>query len=449
MNVALPIPSSTLLRHALVEAWHDHLLHVILVIFLALAFAWNFVTPVFEAPDEPDHLQYVLFVADEGRLPDLQTDIQRAGIESPQPPLYYFIMGAVVRLSGVSHPYIHPVRNPDFDFDPVKGAANYYIPVTDTYNYVHLLRGFSTIFGLIVVICTYLTAALLGATRLLRLGATSLTAFLPQFTFISSAVSNDLLTAAVTSVTIVWLLYLIQLKTPRGRQTIICGALTGLAFLGKSHVIFLLPFAIVMFMFTNTNGHKQLLKDIVWSAAGFLLISMWYLIHNQLRYGDFTAVNMQAAIVPDLVVRKTLLEPGGRMSIGVALPLLLFKSFLGAFGWMKLFLPGVFYQAFAILWLCALVGVVRGVFKKNWDRVREGLIFAPLMAFLVIVYINFTFLAPQGRYFFPELAIISVIFVFGIAELPAIMRRSLFVAAPLFLLLANVYSLWYVASVYQ
>lgn len=104
------------LRDAWAITWRDRSLYLILLIYLILSVAWNFVTPIFEAPDEPDHLQYVLFVAETGQRPDLRLDINRAGIEAPQPPLYYFLMGGVARVSGLAIPFTHPRPNPNFDF---------------------------------------------------------------------------------------------------------------------------------------------------------------------------------------------------------------------------------------------------------------------------------------------------------------------------------------------
>ncbi len=87
---AQKITPSTL-RDALDLAVHDRVLYVIPFVFIGLALVWNYTTPIFEAPDEPDHLQYILFIAAEGHRPDLQTDVQQAGIESPQPPLFLLL----------------------------------------------------------------------------------------------------------------------------------------------------------------------------------------------------------------------------------------------------------------------------------------------------------------------------------------------------------------------
>lgn len=116
---------------------------------------------------------------------------------------------------------------------------------------------------------------------------------------------------------------------------------------------------------------------------------------------------------------------------------------------MKLYLPSVFYQVWGLLWLGALVGMGKGVLRRNYSRLQQLLVCAPVMAFVVIAYVNLTFTAPQGRYFFPDLVIISIIFVMGITELPLAVRRTILIATPLFLIVANLYSLWYVADAFK
>jgi 4-amino-4-deoxy-L-arabinose transferase-like glycosyltransferase len=301
----------------------------------------------------------------------------------------------------------------------------------------------------VVVVCAYLAAAVLGVDRQGRLAAAAFVAFLPQFTFISAAITNDMLTSAVTSIALVWLVKILQLRVSRAWQVALFGALCGVAFLCKSHVVFLLPFGLLMLAAAQPNGLKLWLKQAWWSLAGFFVVSGWYLAYNQIYYSDFTAVNMQTSIVPGLVVRRSLLELHTLAYLAIGLPMRLYKSFLGVFGWMKLYLPDVFYQVFGGLWLGAFVGMGHGVLRRNWSRMQQLLITGPLMAFMVIAYVNLTFTAPQGRYFFPALVIISLIFVLGIAELPRAIRRTMLVATLLVMFATNVYSLWYVADAFK
>jgi hypothetical protein len=66
------------------------LLWLVLVAYVALAVGFQRSVPLFEAPDEPSHLQYVAFVGQEHRLPRYGATPEVPG-EGMQPPLYYLL----------------------------------------------------------------------------------------------------------------------------------------------------------------------------------------------------------------------------------------------------------------------------------------------------------------------------------------------------------------------
>src|SRR5436309_1326158 len=65
--------------------------------------------PVFESPDEPDHLTYVNWIASGHWLPN-QYDPAEQNPEGHQHPLYYVLAGKALRLAGgpIS---VHPPRS--------------------------------------------------------------------------------------------------------------------------------------------------------------------------------------------------------------------------------------------------------------------------------------------------------------------------------------------------
>ncbi|MFW6155938.1 MAG: hypothetical protein ACOC7J_01355, partial [Armatimonadota bacterium] len=67
--------------------WSKYVLPLCLAAYLALSITWAVVLPLGQAPDEPAHFRYALFIAENGRLPDFHAD--DAGYESYQAPLYY------------------------------------------------------------------------------------------------------------------------------------------------------------------------------------------------------------------------------------------------------------------------------------------------------------------------------------------------------------------------
>ena len=63
--------------------------------FVLLGLIYTVTVPVFEAPDEPWHFNYVRYVAQGRGLPSMRNNDSGAYQEVGQPPLYYLIAGLV------------------------------------------------------------------------------------------------------------------------------------------------------------------------------------------------------------------------------------------------------------------------------------------------------------------------------------------------------------------
>ncbi|MDF1514742.1 MAG: hypothetical protein P1S60_13115, partial [Anaerolineae bacterium] len=72
-------------------------LWVLVAAFILLVTMHNAVTPVFEAPDEVWHYNYVRWLAEGHRLPSMDNDDSGANQEVAQPPLYYLLAAVVSR----------------------------------------------------------------------------------------------------------------------------------------------------------------------------------------------------------------------------------------------------------------------------------------------------------------------------------------------------------------
>ena len=80
-----------------------HVAHItaLLVVFALLGLIYTVTVPVFEAPDEPWHFNYVRYVAQGHGLPSMLNNDSGAYQEVGQPPLYYLIAGLVT--APISH----------------------------------------------------------------------------------------------------------------------------------------------------------------------------------------------------------------------------------------------------------------------------------------------------------------------------------------------------------
>src|SRR5690348_13160693 len=77
---------------------------VLLAMGVLCRLAYLFLTPVFYAPDEQAHFNYIKFIAERGEFPILTTKLGDPGNEWEyfQPPLYYLALAPIYALANAS-----------------------------------------------------------------------------------------------------------------------------------------------------------------------------------------------------------------------------------------------------------------------------------------------------------------------------------------------------------
>jgi len=302
-------------------------LWLILGSYLLVTLGYGFINPLFEAPDEHLHFFTIQQIVDTGHLPTVAPgeDYDRwVGQEAAQPPLYYLLgtalaapfnsanpreilwlnkfvaMGNASSLNNINR-FIH---GPDESF-PWHGYALV----------MHLLRGFSTLLGFGTLLFIYGSGRLLWPNDTYPvLLATSLVAFLPQYSFLHSSVTNDALIIFLVSAAL-WQLVRLWLDLVTRSRLLLLGVTIGLAALAKNAGIILLVYALaVLFLLvlrgepgqeegippssrkSESNSHGltglRLIGSIVlYLILPVILISGWLWARNWILYGDFTATN--------------------------------------------------------------------------------------------------------------------------------------------------------------
>ena len=217
---------------------------------LVLALAYGVVNPPFESPDELLHFDYVEALLRTRRLPVAQAELS----EYHQPPLYY-MAGALAQRPGCRR-RAGSLRGPA---QPVLGVADRRMGVDNKSQFVHgpeqdypyaglwlrlhLLRVFSTLLGLATV---WLMGDLALLVRPDRYDVAALTtafvAFLPQFLFLASSVSNDVPAVAASLLLSVTLGCF--LREPRPRRAVFVGLALGGAVLVKMSLLIVCALAI-------------------------------------------------------------------------------------------------------------------------------------------------------------------------------------------------------------
>lgn len=394
-------------------------LGVILAAYLALAIGYSHVTPPWNNPDEPAHYAYVEYLVTQAGLPELRpgdwdaqalerlkqearfssdsASLRGATYEYHQPPLYYFLSAPAYLLT-----------------------ANRPLAVR-----VRTLRLVSTLLGVASVVVAH------GATRTafpgrpeLAAAVAGVVAFVPMFTAISAAVSNDALAILLGSCAIWLMLVLVRDRATRGRA-LLAGVLGGLLLLTKLTVYIFAPLlvlAVGMASLRRSSDRRDTLPlNLGICIVAVLAVSGWWFVRNGLVYGaadPLGSARHDTVVVGQLRWSETGLTP---IAAWWAFGQTLFRSYWAQFGWMGIVVSARLYWLYFAL--CALGSTA--VSAALVTAVRQGSKISPAwfvlgLSTLVVcgevVYYNLSFVQPQGRYLYPAILPLSALTVVGWAE---------------------------------
>lgn len=314
--------------------------------------------------------------------------------QAHQPPLYYIAAAGFHKLIG----------SPDLErqgFQP--------------------LRLLNTLFGALTVIGVGFLALWATSSGKLAIVAASITAALPMHIALSGAISNDPLLFCLCT----WTLAITARAVRIGwnlNSSLLAAVLTGLALLTKTTAIALAPALIAGLLLSPKPriGTKASLATI--SVAISLAIPLGWWIRNVQLYGDPLAMKaFNDAFVGSAQASMFMSEP----TIGVIgywkdwVGFWTMRSFIGAFGYMDIFLPKGLYQVLAlVLFGFAAIGAV-GMRKTISSDEAKAL--APAWIFLVVVVLlfirfNMQYFQGQARYLYPAIGPIAVLISLGIAR---------------------------------
>jgi 4-amino-4-deoxy-L-arabinose transferase-like glycosyltransferase len=226
-----------------------------------------------------------------------------------QPPLYYLLGAPFIAWLNPQSADALPASNPFAQIGIPRADTNdnrnAFLHAFDTSSgdgaalAVHLLRLYSTLLGACTIILTYCIAReLFPTTAGLWLLAAAFVAFLPQFLFISGAISNDNLATAL-SVAVLWQSAVTMRVGLSPLRAAGLGALVGAALLTKLNTIALA--AVVLFAFAYIVMIKKQTRAIIIGGAVFsamvVFIAGWWYWRNVQLYGDPTAFSLIAQLV--------------------------------------------------------------------------------------------------------------------------------------------------------
>lgn len=426
-------------------------LMLILLAHVALGVYYSFATPIFEASDEYLHYPVVREIAENRRLPVQDPAVETLWEqEGSQPPLYY-ALGALLTgwidtadfvENAVRNPFVKAGRPGTTDNVNLMAHPPGQSPLQGrTVAAVYVIRWLSVLMGTATVYFTYrLSRAVAPGRQAVALLAAALTAFNPMVLFINASVNNDNLTMLLSTVALWLLVSEVQSDAPgyRWRQTILLGAILGLAALTKLSGLVLLPAAALALTLTAVRTGQWR----VWVARGLTLLILtaliagWWYLRNFRLYGDVTGLERMVAIAGARPPGFGLLELS-REWTGF------WYSYWGVFGAFNVLAPRWFYLIAGTLTLAAagglLLAFVRSLKRGNWPPAnwRGHLILIVFLSTSAVSLVRWTLqtLASQGRLLFGGVAVISLYMALGLlAWFPA--RRRAAAAAGLSVALA-------------
>ncbi len=398
--------------------WSDRkrkTLALLLALSLIRGVLYSAVTPPWQAPDEPGHFQYAAFLAHYHRFPtkqDVATEewLQSRVYASMREFGFWARRAHTLAPPALEEKYRATVGHPPLYY--LLGAL-LLVPFSrcDLVTQLHALRLGSVLLGTLTVLVAYLAAqALFPEDTSWQLAVPVFVVFLPMHAFITSSVNNDSLAELLASLVIYSLIRILKIGLSWQRAaSLACLLLLGV--LTKRTTAFAIPLtALTIIPFCLRAKSRQ--WHICLLIASAIGLGLW-------------ALTLQPP--------TSILHPPS----SITLPFLLtFASFWANFGWMNVPLDLGWYAALAVFSLLALFGlgflairVVRGIDTHEvWQRrallmllLAVVLIFAQTFGLIIVRGIH-----QQGRYLFPALIPLAVLFTLGLREWVPARHRSIF-----------------------
>ena len=407
--------------------------------------AWSLIVPMFESPDEFAHWQYARHLHDHVRLPLYTPTFP----EGNSPPLYYALIAPGAWRAGQPSP-VSWLNGRDEFVHPAGGRI--FLNAGDDFGRYWSLRFarlLSVLMSLVTIWFCGRAAFEITGRESTALLAGGLTAFMPQFAFRGSTISNDVLVTTMAAV----LLFLLMRMAVRGftwRVGLLASAALAGAYLSKINAICLVPPVALAIVLDPISWRRRITHLSVLGVA-LLLVAPWS-IRNVILYGDPFASGHMYEAVAGLIYERSWFD----VHHVTTLPRELFKSFVAAFGYLNVKLPKWGYAIYLAVMLFAGSGLIRSLWRPvSAASVRAILVTLSIVVcnYLVVVRINTQFDQPQGRYMFPSLPAVILALALGLEQWqpwrhvarlwPARATVGAWAAANLFILAVIVFPAYY------
>jgi 4-amino-4-deoxy-L-arabinose transferase-like glycosyltransferase len=397
---------------------------VVLAVYLILGALYAIKTPIWQVPDEPAHYNYIRYVAQNLALPELKQgdfpydwlsmlkqykfenlSIDRVKYESHQPPLYY-VLGALV----YSIANVLKLQTP------------------------FILRFFSLALGAVALWLGFrIVRSIFPDEPLLALGTAAFAATLPMHLTMNMGINNDVLVELILAL-VVGQVVLVDAARWTWKKALLLGVLLGLALLTKLQAYIAVVLVLIALLYDLLQARK-VTNSLTWrkalGLAGIILgiagvIVLPWLIRNASVYGfgDILAIHRQDQVASRQLTTAAYFSKIGIVQYAVAFATTTFQSFWGQFGWMGVVLHPRFYLAALFLTGIILVGFIVYLVRATRNHLspvtRRGLFILLVWGICTVLgylWYNIKFVQFQGRYLFPAIIPLGLVFTLGLREL--------------------------------
>ncbi|HVF98434.1 MAG TPA: hypothetical protein VND68_01240 [Chloroflexia bacterium] len=440
-------------------------LFALVALYLAASCGFTIVTPYPEAPDEYGHLQYVEHIVRFGTLPTIARESYT--YEALQAPLYYMVGAAFVGVGRVAsgqklNTFLTPWPQTNPAFAEGQSQAVMIHPPEDRWAFwVYILRAYSIVLGIGVVVLTYATARVLvpwPAPAAVPIMSAGFAALIPQANFIRGSISNENM-VSLTGALLLWLLALHLVRPYHPRRALWIGVALGLGLLSKVIIVALVP-VVVWALWVKCAGQLRVfLRDTAVMGAAATLVCGWLYAYRWIAYGDPLAYTASRE-----VTQRSSFRLEDLFWFNEPFRAVLWKSFWGNYGWQQIWMPDLIYHVFMAITLLAVAGGVYLLLRRALTPAQRAtcamLLLSMLMIYILVVIVNTSQVIWQGRELYPVLSGVCVLLGLGISgvgfgrhtlevltePLPDLRRyagSTLLALATIFLLAVNVYSIFW------
>ena len=426
---------------------------LLLALFLARAFIYAYYVPPWQGPDEPQHYDYIHSLQIEKSLPVLGEVTLCNKVRSSLNSFYFNPytreknpyagkknLDTTESFTGkIQHfdsrdlneeaPAITAQRNQIVQHPPlyyILGAViTWPFKNGSLLNSIFLLRMMSALFGLGVVLFTYLGFSLLFSEKsYAAYGATAFVALNPMFAHVSTIINNDSLANFLFAVFI----YLFIKSAKKGldvRMAVSLGVVVGLGLLTKFFFVIALPLMILAFIFLRGTMSKNALASTV-SVIMPIFISAMIYIRNVVLYGALQPIyrfrTLDNSTFQNMSIFSYVLSTEFTKKFII--------SFWSNFGWIKPRFPMFYYKFATLIVAIALIGFVAYMtilaFRKDMLKFKllallslgpASLIAAISLNSFKLARISGVIEGVQGRYLFSFIGVIGLVLFLGIRQL--------------------------------